>query len=156
MRIVTLISGNLSNWFKALRKPLPKRGEPGVGWMSNGGRDEYQLRWKTTSGFMAVRFGSGRVRVFVADGEGPPIRISGSRSLTFWSCAGGTNKQPSGQVLMLGCPDSELSKLDVIQLHALEELDCPHNRLCELDLTGLTHLQSVRSEGNPFLTPGCE
>lgn len=149
VRLLSLIGGNLSRLFAGQLYHRPRLGEPGVGQMSNEGRCDYHLRWKSTTGHMAVRRGNRRTQVFDAGGDMPFV-LPPTKTLTFWSCESAVDHRPAGKILMLDCALSGLIRLEVTGLADLEELDCSHNQLASLDVPGLAHLRIVRAEGNPF------
>lgn len=152
MKLLTLIGGRISRAFAGLKQHRPRKGEPGVGWMSNGRTAPYHLRCITTTGYMAVRLAWGRTRVFVARAESPQLIIVSADSLTFWSCVSGGDRSMHGDILMLSCSNSNLSLLDLSQLAGLEELDCSNNPLKKLGVNPSPRLRIALVDGTPLST----
>lgn len=134
VRLITLIGGNLAHAFAGLRGHRPRRGEPGVAYLSNRRQGPYHLQWQTTTGFIAARFWSGKVRVFIADGNGPPIHIFNAWSLTLWPCTSPGDRKKVGEILGLACPDSNLRDFDVAQLPFSVKYDYSGNPRVRLSL----------------------
>jgi hypothetical protein len=131
---------------------MPPPSHTAFGTIANGKRrSHYHCSLATSTRNFAALNEAAITRIYSAHPD-KTHAIPAYGRLTFWSCKSATDSTPAGDITMLICPGNQLSCLKVSALSHLQYLDCSHNDLEILDLSGLSALRTLLVLENRLFT----
>ena len=89
----------------------------------------------TSTGFAALRLYEGQLKIISADANVRHV-IPTSKVIAIWSCANGHPEAVAGGITMLDCSRNRITNIDLLGLTSLESLNCSTNLLTKIWFSG--------------------